>query len=184
MRLTRARTYVIILPTTYVTSDSKKLTLNAVLFLNQTLLTYIHSRLYIYLKKIILTATGGQLKNCDLYFTTEFQFQINCDQRFQENFRVQIYVVYSLLLLLRKRINLYDRKSLFQLLVPYDSSSVLSYSNKYFYPIWLKIRKSSLIKKNHILPILLFFSVILFKCNYLKGAIKLKEFVKMFADYS
>ena len=88
----------------------------------------------------------GQLKNCDLHFNTEFQFQINCAQRFQENFKSTNLCGLFIFITSKKK----DRKSLFRLLVPYDSSSVLLYLKKYFYPIRLKIRKSSLIKKNHI----------------------------------
>jgi hypothetical protein len=56
-----------------------------------------------------------------------------------------------------KKKDQYDHKSLFQLLVPYDSSSVLSYLNKYFHQIRLKIHKSSFIKKNHIFQFIVLF---------------------------
>ena len=58
-------------------------------------------------------------------FTTDFQFEI---------FRVKklcgLFIVTT-----SKKKDQYDRKSLFQLLVPYDSSSILSCLNKYFSPI-------------------------------------------------
>ena len=86
-----------------------------------------------------------------------------------------------LIVITSKKKDQYDHKSLFQLLVPYDSSSVLSYLNKYFHQIRLKIHKSSFIKKNHIFQFIVLFCYS-FQMQLFKGTIKLKECVKMFTD--